>query len=55
MSEEFGAVVGPAGLIPAVKRLLNDLNLPKMRVSARLYALKNRFPDQAAKLAKLLV
>jgi glycosyltransferase involved in cell wall biosynthesis len=55
MSEEFGSVVQPAELIPAIKRLLNDHNLPKMRVAARLYALKNRFSDQAAKLAKLLV
>jgi glycosyltransferase involved in cell wall biosynthesis len=55
MSDEFGAIVQPAELIPAIKRLLNDHNLPKMRVAARLYALKNRFSDQAAKLAKLLV
>jgi glycosyltransferase involved in cell wall biosynthesis len=55
MSDEFGAIVQPAELIPAIKRLLNDHNLPKMRVAARLYALKNRFSDQAAKLAELLV
>jgi glycosyltransferase involved in cell wall biosynthesis len=54
MREEFGAIVGPSGLIPAIKHLLNDHNLPKMRASARLYALKNRFSDQAAKLAELL-
>jgi glycosyltransferase involved in cell wall biosynthesis len=54
MKEEFGVIVQPSGLIPAIKRLLNDHNLPQMRVSARLYALKNRFPDQAATLAKLL-
>ena len=54
MKETFGAIVEPAGLIPAIKRLLSDHNLPKMRVEARLYALKNRFSDQAARLAKLL-
>jgi len=54
MREEFGAIVEAEGLIPAIKRLLNDHNLPKMRVEARLYALKNRFSDQAARLAKLL-
>jgi glycosyltransferase involved in cell wall biosynthesis len=54
MRDEFGAIVGPSGLIPAIKHLLNDHNLPKMRASARLYALKNRFSDQAAKLAELL-
>jgi glycosyltransferase involved in cell wall biosynthesis len=54
MKEEFGAIVEPAGLMPAIKWLLNEQNLPKMRVEARLYALKNRFSDQAASLAKLL-
>jgi hypothetical protein len=54
MREEFGAIVEPSGLIPAVQRLLNDHNLPEMRVAARLYALKNRFSEQAAKLANLL-
>lgn len=55
MKEEFGAVVNPAGLVPAIRRLLNDENLPRMRVNARLFALQNRFSDQAAALAKLLV
>jgi glycosyltransferase involved in cell wall biosynthesis len=54
MREEFGAIVEPRGLIPAIKHLLNDHNLPKMRASARLYALKNRFSEQAAKLATLI-
>ena len=54
MSEEFGAIVPPSGLVPAIKRLLKDENLPKMRVAARLFALRNRFSDQAAALAKLL-
>jgi glycosyltransferase involved in cell wall biosynthesis len=55
MREEFGAIVEPAGLIPAIRQLLNDHNLPEMRSAARLFALKNRFSDQAANLAKLLV
>jgi glycosyltransferase involved in cell wall biosynthesis len=55
MKEEFGAVVPLSGLIPAIKRLLGDEELPKMRVAARLFTLKNRFSDQAAALAKLLV
>ncbi len=55
MREEFGAVVPLSGLIPAIKRLLGDEELPKMRVAARLFALSNRFSDQAAALAKLLV
>jgi glycosyltransferase involved in cell wall biosynthesis len=55
MREEFGAIVEPSGLIPAIQRLLNDHNLPKMRVAARLFALKSRFSEQAAKLANLLV
>ncbi len=54
MREEFGAVAQPSGLIPAIKRLLNDENLPKMRVAARLYALSHRFSDQAAALANLI-
>ena len=54
MREEFGAIVQPSGLIPAIKRLLNDHNLQEMAAQARLYALKNRFSDQAANLARLL-
>lgn len=55
IKEEFGAIVEPAGLIPAIKQLLNDHNLPKMRSNACLFAHKNRFSDQAANLAKLLI
>jgi glycosyltransferase involved in cell wall biosynthesis len=55
MKEEFGAIVEPSGLIPAIRQLLNDHNLPKMGVNARLFSLKNRFSEQAAKLAELLV
>jgi glycosyltransferase involved in cell wall biosynthesis len=54
IKDEFGAIVEPSGLIPAIQHLLNDLKLPKMRVAARSFALKNRFSDQAAKLANLL-
>jgi glycosyltransferase involved in cell wall biosynthesis len=54
MKEEFGAIVQPSELIPAIQRLLNEHNLPKMRLQARRFALKNRFSDQAAKLAQLL-
>ncbi len=54
MSEDFGAVVEPAGLIPAIQRLINDDNLPKMRVAARLFAHNHRFSDQAARLARLI-
>jgi hypothetical protein len=54
MKEEFGAVVPLSGLIPAIKRLLGDEELPKMRVAARLFASRNRFSDQAAALANLI-
>ncbi len=54
MKEEFGAIVEPSGLIPAIQHLLNDHNLLRMSSAARLFALNNRFSDQAANLAKLL-
>jgi len=52
--DEFGAIVEPSELIPVIQHLLNDHNLPKMRVAARLFALNNRFSEQAAKLAELV-
>jgi glycosyltransferase involved in cell wall biosynthesis len=55
MREEFGAIVQPSGLIPAIQRMLNDHNLSKMGAEARLYALKNRFSEQAGRLAELLL
>lgn len=55
MREEFGAIVEPSGLIPAIQRLLNDHNLPKMRAAARLFALKNAFSEQAANLASVIL
>jgi len=54
IKDEFGAIVEPSGLIPAIKHLLNDPDLPKMRAAARSFALKNLFSEQAAKLANLL-
>jgi glycosyltransferase involved in cell wall biosynthesis len=54
MREEFGAIVQPSGLIPAIQRMLNDHNLSKMGAEARLYALKNRFSEQAARVAELI-
>jgi glycosyltransferase involved in cell wall biosynthesis len=54
MRRDFGAIVQPSDLIPAIQRLLKDGKLPQMRVAARLFALNNRFSDQAANLAKLL-
>jgi hypothetical protein len=41
-------------VIPAIQDLFNDHNPPKMAVAARLFALNNRFSDEAANLAKLL-
>ena len=55
MKEEFGAIVEPSGLIPAIRHLLNDDKLPKMRVAARIFAQQSRFSKQAAKLAALLL
>jgi len=55
MREEFGCVVQPSALIPAIKGLLNDHNLADKGVNARLFALNNRFSQQAAKLAKLII
>jgi glycosyltransferase involved in cell wall biosynthesis len=54
IKDEFGAIVEPSELIPVIQHLLNDHNLPKMRVAARLFALNNRFSEQAAKLAELV-
>jgi glycosyltransferase involved in cell wall biosynthesis len=54
IKDEFGAIVESSGLIPAIQRLLTEPNLSKMRVAARSFALRNRFSDQAAKLARLL-
>ena len=55
MREVFGCVVQPSALIPAIKGLLNDHNLADKGVNARLFALNNRFSQQAAKLAKLII
>jgi glycosyltransferase involved in cell wall biosynthesis len=55
MSEEFGAIVEPSGLIPAIRHLLNGHNLPEMSAAAALYALKNTFSEQAANLASVIL
>ncbi len=55
MKEEFGAIVEPSGLIPAIQHLLNGHNLPEMRSAAALYALKNTFSEQAANLASVIL
>jgi hypothetical protein len=54
MREDFGAIVNARNLVPTIQRLLNDETLPEKGANARLFALKNRFADQAANLAKLL-
>jgi len=54
MKEEFGLIVQPSGLIPAIKSLLNNGDLHRMQTAARLFALNHSFSDQAAKVAKLL-
>jgi glycosyltransferase involved in cell wall biosynthesis len=54
MKEDFGLIVQPSGLIPAIKSLLNNGDLHKMQTAARLFALNHSFSDQAARLAKLL-
>ncbi len=51
--EDFGAIVLPDGLIPAITRLLNS-NLGPMGIAAREFAAKNRFADRAAALARLI-
>ncbi len=51
--EDFGAIVQPDGLIPAIARLLNS-DLRPMRTAAKAFAAKNRFADRAAELARLI-
>jgi glycosyltransferase involved in cell wall biosynthesis len=55
MREEFGELVSPAGLRPAIARLLSDDALRRgMGLAAREFALRTRFSDAAAALAGLL-
>jgi len=55
MREEFGALVPPSGLRPAIAGLLADEgSLKKMSAAARAFARSQRFSDQAAELADII-
>jgi glycosyltransferase involved in cell wall biosynthesis len=55
MREEFGALVSPRGLRPAIAGLLADEERRKtMGAAAREFARSQRFSDRAAELAKLV-
>ena len=55
MREEFGAIVKPGELRPALARLLADeAERKKMGEAARRFAETQRFSDRAAELAALL-
>lgn len=54
MREEFGAVVEPSGLVPAIRRLLDDPKLAQRGSAARNFAVGQRFSHQATKLVQLL-
>jgi glycosyltransferase involved in cell wall biosynthesis len=55
MQEEFGALVSPRGLRPAIASLLADAGRRKqMSSAAREFARSQRFSDRAAELATLL-
>lgn len=56
MRNEFGALVGPKELGPAIARLLQDEPARRaMSESARTFAARERFSDRAAELARLLL
>ncbi len=56
MRDDFGAIVGPADLVPAIARLLADPPARKrMGNAAREFAQGERFSDRAAELARLLI
>ncbi len=56
MRPEFGQMVSPAGLQPALARLAADPSLRKrMGAAARAYAADHTFSTSAAKLAELLM
>ena len=56
MREEFGALVRPKELTPAIARLLADPEARRgMSEAARSYARTQRFSDRAAELAELLL
>jgi glycosyltransferase involved in cell wall biosynthesis len=53
--EDFGMIVRPEELRPAITRLLADPDLRrKMAQAARAFAAQHRFSDQAAELASIL-
>jgi glycosyltransferase involved in cell wall biosynthesis len=55
MREEFGAIVQPADLRPALAQLLaDDAGRKKMGEAARKFAQGERFADRAAELAKII-
>jgi glycosyltransferase involved in cell wall biosynthesis len=56
MREEFGELVRPSGLRPAIERLLSDdAARRKMGEAARAFAQDEKFSDRAATLAALLL
>lgn len=55
MRDEFGAIVQPADLAPAIARLLEDERLRRrMGEAARQFAEGERFPVRAAELARII-
>jgi glycosyltransferase involved in cell wall biosynthesis len=55
MREEFGELVPPSGLRPAIERLLaDDARRRKMGAAARAFAQGEKFSDRAATLARIL-
>jgi glycosyltransferase involved in cell wall biosynthesis len=55
MKEEFGAIVDPANLLDAIRRLLSDeVSRARMGEAARAFASQERFSTRAANLAELL-
>ncbi len=55
MREDFGELVRPTGLIPAIARLLaDDHRRRKMSEAARAFARANLFSGRAAELAKII-
>jgi glycosyltransferase involved in cell wall biosynthesis len=55
MRDDFGAIVQPSGLRPAIARLLeDDAGRRRMGQAARQFAQGERFSDRAAQLAEIL-
>jgi glycosyltransferase involved in cell wall biosynthesis len=56
MRKEFGAIVTPGELRAAIERLLADHTMrAKMGTAAREFAKNEKFSDQAAKLAEIIL